>query len=1665
MRIPSEAEWLKNHPSLVERMGETRAGYVYKHYFLDDEKYPLPSSLPQELLKYAEELHPAPLPPPPSHGFGQLKGLQTEEPPRTRAPDIPTGFSTQETSDSFTLPIQTILAGQRQKWGDAPEPPKPRKKLFGKSYMTYDPDNIVLENTKKGFRLVNQKTGEKRNFRNLQDIGKVFGLSPAKPALYPFATGFRRLDTGQYMILTGDRPDGPELADIGYLDLNSTWHNALVHNFRGLMDALGFPQPANGVGGVKLPPSMSSFFPKSDPNAKGQLITFGDVETNDKGKIISNAQLKLRYNEQKGRLEFVDEMVNYYTPAGPMVRTSDIHGMDIPKLNILRRLTETFTGRKVDTTYSPDEMKRLMEFWEGGQVATQNGTMFDMPKLLGSSFHSSLNDYAGGHIDILAMAEAVWGKGANTLEDIYLRTFHKTMSEAGLSHHDATSDTVAVAQIFNAWLKDKGKLGKLARAAIGQGHRTAGRFGVGAWANPEVIRNAQGASMSDNIIPDDEFSSVNINGETVDGMHYEDLGEGSVPTIADLQRLKDTVDSLSEATKHISGLGKSGMSAWKDVASAISSQNVFNTNRSLIQLGTVYGNAFRETLKDSRGWTDPGEVSKTLIPQIETFLEATGLAGLKSPQLKKFANAVGMTMDAKILAENEAVLAKEAKEKQKALDKAQEERQSVLSKANVDFATFAHSISYDDRLTDTQKADFIQRAQQFKDDFINNIAFSTSMSSDEKSIWQKNQATDFKHSLQSTRSLNALYEKQAIEAQQRVEEGNFKYLQGFANSLNIQAKDEEAERKEANAAFAAHEKEKEEARKEREKGYAKDLKQYMSAYNAQRQKERDAQEASEMFELNDIAQSLSKQRGEGSWQADLKAQDAIHKMRGSKWLTQKQKDDLEFKAIENKNEYFRAIARNPDMSKAEMASRATDAQRDYNEALKKTIELNKTAVGVWEGLNKHVKGFNFLQLQSAYSAQVGGIAHAAHGILPNWLEKPIFRGGAALQNLQRDWFAGIQKNYNIGSNVFNGILGAAAPVALANPIAGGVVAAVGAIGKIGMNVMGENQQARITKWGEQVQFRLNLLGMTVDTLLAPLRLFRNGLHLTVGLFTRLSKLWDYMPMGTQYGLSGVRTDRWQPMAASDRLMGFQTGTINSMYNNLALQQGNLYTSGKFNEGQLVAAARLGIFNLAYAPMGSGSAQDQQDKIIDTLRAQYNAAPQGSAQRQMLQSLINDYDPNLITIIERMNGLGLSRASQLRYDWNQRFLKDGEKAFVANASWNFDLTKRSATEGLSKVGAKLWEPLGKPVMGMLNTLLWDFADGKGIDWAKLKSSLANIWDNIIKLFNIDSLKSAFNIDFKFDLDSILSKIEGWIGRIFDFLADSFAKHIGSFIEDMREIGLEGFDIGTLVKNLIMNPENLFKGMDIRVKSSRDTARAIATEWDKPSRETSLYLGGTGVKYSTLGRKSTPVKFKGAETHRNGQDDEVVVDVALGWGSMEKLSSVGWLTGTTDEDLIAEENEFLKAQDIDMAAIVSRAVNNGNKIQRADLKAYRRWLKNRAVVDIVRANSKLAEDEAMGSAERAAVFNHLAKRMETTELRDMALNMNPYSKMVDTGLRTSGAAIGATASAIADNSVAAVKEIAPAVVQAAKSLKAIEQNTTKERDVNNTGAAAIQQQRGR
>lgn len=1609
MRIPSEAEWLKNHPSLVERMGETRAGYVYKHYFLDDEKYPLPSSLPQELLKYAEELHPAPLPPPPSHGFGQLKGLQVEEPPSTRAPDIPTGFSTQETSDSFTLPIQTILAGQRQKWGDAPEPPKPRKKLFGKSYMTYDPDNIVLENTKKGFRLVNQKTGEKRNFRNLQDIGKVFGLSPAKPAAYPFATGFRRLDTGQYMILTGDRPDGPELADIGYLDLNSTWHNALVHNFRGLMDALGFPQPANGVGGVKLPPSMSSFFPKADPNAKGQLITFGDVETNDKGKILSNAQLKLRYNEQKGRLEFVDEMVNYYTPSGPTLRTSAIHGLDIPKLGILRRLTETFTGRKVDTTYSPDEMKRLMEFWEGGQVATQNGTMFDMPKLLGSSFHSSLNDYAGGHIDILAMAEAVWGKGANTLEDIYLRTFHKTMSEAGLSHHDATSDTVAVAQIFNAWLKEKGKLGKLARAAIGQGHRTAGRFGVGAWANPEVIRNAQGASMSDNIIPDDEFSSVNINGETVDGMHYEDLGEGSVPTIADLQRLKDTVDSLSEATKHISGLGKSGMSAWKDVASAISSQNVFNTNRSLIQLGTVYGNAFRETLKDSRGWTDPGEVSKTLIPQIETFLEATGLAGLKSPQLKKFANAIGMTMDAKILAENEAVLAKEAKEKQRTLDKAQQVQQERLSKSNISFATFAHSIGYDESLTDEQKADFIQRAQQIKNAYENTIAFNPSMSDDDKAIWQTNVKEDFAQSLKRERKLTALKQKQELEAQQAEEKRAF------------------------------------EAQQAREK----------------------AEYASEMFELNDIAQSLSKQRGEGSWQADLKAQDAIHKMRGSKWLTQKQKDDLEFKAIENKNEYFRAIARNPDMSKAEMASRATDAQRDYNEALKKTIELNKTAVGVWEGLNKHVKGFNFLQLQSAYSAQVGGIAHAARGILPNWLEKPIFRGGAALQNLQRDWFAGIQKNYNIGSNVFNGILGAAAPVALANPIAGGVVAAVGAIGKIGMNVMGENQQARITKWGEQVQFRLNLLGMTVDTLLAPLRLFRNGLHLTVGLFTRLSKLWDYMPMGTQYGLSGVRTDRWQPMAASDRLMGFQTGTINSMYNNLALQQGNLYTSGKFNEGQLVAAARLGIFNLAYAPMGSGSAQDQQDKIIDTLRAQYNAAPQGSAQRQMLQSLINDYDPNLITIIERMNGLGLSRASQLRYDWGQRFLKDGEKAFVANTSWNFDLTKRSATEGLSKVGAKLWEPLGKPVMGMLNTLLWDFADGKGIDWAKLKASLANIWENIIKLFNIDSLKSAFNIDFKFDLDSLLSKIEGWIGRIFDFLADAFAKHIGSFIEDMREIGLEGFDIGTLIKNLILNPENLFKDMDIRVKSSRDTARAIATEWDRPRGETSLYLGGA-VAVSNRPTKNgvglKAVEFKGAETKRNGQDD-ISVKVLSGYNKMELLASLGWLTGTLDPELAAEENEFLQAQGIDMAAIVSSAINNGNKIQYSDLKAYKRWTKNRAVVDEVRARTRLAADEALGSAERSMVFNHLAKQMETPELRDMALNLLPYAQATDTAIRAYGGAVSATTRAMGENAIPAAQELMSLGKQLLQSSKNIEQNTTKERDVNNTGAAAIQQQRGR
>lgn len=487
--------------------------------------------------------------------------------------------------------------------------------------------------------------------------------------------------------------------------------------------------------------------------------------------------------------------------------------------------------------------------------------------------------------------------------------------------------------------------------------------------------------------------------------------------------------------------------------------------------------------------------------------------------------------------------------------------------------------------------------------------------------------------------------------------------------------------------------------------------------------------------------------------------------------------------------------------------------KELGETFEKFQKQTKTANEVLKNFANANPIFNPMLLAQTINNQMSGISHAAHGILPGFMEKPVFKFGSALGNMWNTSVANAQyatKNIEVAGKTIQSlspVLNLAGPYGM---IAGQVMNVVGGGLALGSNLAGNKAQQVITGVGEGIQHRLNLLGMMTSAVGA----FVHGLGMAVNLFNKLAHVWSYMPSYTLHNLTGVSWDNAKPLSNADRLMGFQAGTIANSYTQLALQQADLYTSGMFDEKKLVAAARLGIFDLAYAPEG-GDAESQQNEIYDRLYKQLYKSGLSHAEQQSMMSLIKNYDPNMLATLERMQGMAKldSRYESFAFLKDKRgynFATSLENAKISDTSLRFGLARDSLTEGLALAGTKAFD-LAEPLIKALENGLWQFARGGKIDWKAIGEAFDGLWDATIGQIDLGAINWAEKLSF---LDPIINELINKIKPLQNFLTN--------FIREMANIKVQ-IDIPGMVADIAAG-----RAIDFNKRVHVFTADTIANE---------------------------------------------------------------------------------------------------------------------------------------------------------------------------------------------------------------------------------------------
>ena len=318
---------------------------------------------------------------------------------------------------------------------------------------------------------------------------------------------------------------------------------------------------------------------------------------------------------------------------------------------------------------------------------------------------------------------------------------------------------------------------------------------------------------------------------------------------------------------------------------------------------------------------------------------------------------------------------------------------------------------------------------------------------------------------------------------------------------------------------------------------------------------------------------------------------------GSEWNTfmsmaQAVKNAKEKEQIFEQHKRIDKYVKHGQMSEKQATSlkNLTSSYDDLVDATDEVIEANQKLAKTYKALAS-IKPYDINNLIGAAHSQWSGIKGAAHGVVPNFILRPLSRlGDAALNSIDRS-----VSPWNAFNRTFN---------AVAGPFMGGggggiggggiggaskVQAAMGVF-NAGTQAVGNTYQAKIEMKGLEIQNTLNTLGAMISWISTPFQLLHKATKLLLGSFTGLSfKLNNFMANGiglmSQMGnplteLTGINYNAYAGSTMMDIASLFGKGSMNSIYEDFATQQQGLLF-GNINTQRMIAASMLGGFEDIY----------------------------------------------------------------------------------------------------------------------------------------------------------------------------------------------------------------------------------------------------------------------------------------------------------------------------------------------------------------------------------------------------------------------------------------------------------------------------------------------------
>lgn len=541
------------------------------------------------------------------------------------------------------------------------------------------------------------------------------------------------------------------------------------------------------------------------------------------------------------------------------------------------------------------------------------------------------------------------------------------------------------------------------------------------------------------------------------------------------------------------------------------------------------------------------------------------------------------------------------------------------------------------------------------------------------------------------------------------------------------------------------------------------------------------------------------------------------------------------------------FSKNKILTKADR--QALEDASDYeqlSDAMDAAAESSRKWFGVLSGIAQ-IPMYNFERLEKVFKSEVSGIKGAARGLVPDTLWSPLSRLTDASMNALNYNYA----NLKMGTHAFSAIApGVGAAIgSFAGPIGTAVGGAIGGVAGGISQIIGNYQEAKITKWGEGIQNNLNTIGFLQELILMPFRLLRTAIDKVIkgfGMLTSVLKgvaglvsgsLGGLGGMGNPLtGMTGVDYGNYMQSLSIDQASLLGAGTTNGIYNDFAQQRMKLYTTGQLDTHRLVAASMLGVFDQVY---GSRSNEPTAlEDMLDQIRASVkNQDDLTKKQTYVLTSMVN---PNLTNILQTMETLGVDTVEALKHPRGMFGWSDGEydawRPRWQRAQWEYQYASTQFGTSKNVIATNIWNTIGKQLYNGLNKVMYNIANGNwsaagsslmGV-WGTVKSGAGALWGNAKTMLGLDedlSFKDFIVGEFadigisiaKFLRDKALPAIYG----VWDNLVNYMIDRVTNFIEFLGTIRLDWKEF----KNQVIDGK----------KSDKPWITSILTrgyDWDKP-----------------------------------------------------------------------------------------------------------------------------------------------------------------------------------------------------------------------------------------